>query len=388
MALVSVTDLVKEYPLGSARVPALKGVSFAIEAGTLVSVVGPSGSGKSTLLHLMGGLDAPTSGSVVIDGSNLADLDDQALTIFRRRRLGFIFQFFNLLPTMKAWENVALPRLLDGEKLKDVQPRAVELLEKVGLGGRIDHKPSQLSGGEMQRVAVARALVADPVLVLADEPTGNLDSTSGQGRPGSASRHRHRRRQDGGDCDPRRKGGLPGRSAGFTTGRRTRPMNLFGLLNLRRFSEHRARTALSISGIAIGSALLVAVLGLLGSLTGSVEGFIQDLAGVADLEISAVSNEGLDERIFFDVEQTPGVEAAIPMVRSRALIEKEPVVFLGVDQRAEQLGTDLSAGDQETLERLAGEPGILIGRDLRTGPGPSGARRSTCSPRAAKSRSW
>ncbi len=180
MALVSITDLVKEYPLGSARVPALKGVSFDIEAGTLVSVVGPSGSGKSTLLHLMGGLDNPTSGSVVIDGSNLAELDDQELTIFRRRRLGFIFQFFNLLPTMKAWENVALPRLLDGEKLKDVQPRAIELLEKVGLGGRVDHKPSQLSGGEMQRVAVARALVADPLLVLADEPTGNLDSASGQ----------------------------------------------------------------------------------------------------------------------------------------------------------------------------------------------------------------
>ncbi|CAN5832212.1 ABC transporter ATP-binding protein [soil metagenome] len=180
MALVSITELVKEYPLGSARVPALKGVSFDIEAGTLVSVVGPSGSGKSTLLHLMGGLDNPTSGSVVIDGSSLADLDDQELTIFRRRRLGFIFQFFNLLPTMKAWENVALPRLLDGEKLKDVQPRAVELLEMVGLGARVDHKPSQLSGGEMQRVAVARALVADPILVLADEPTGNLDSTSGQ----------------------------------------------------------------------------------------------------------------------------------------------------------------------------------------------------------------
>ena len=180
MALVSVTDLVKEYSLGAARVPALRGVSFDIEAGRLVSVVGPSGSGKSTLLHLMGGLDSPTSGSVVIDGSDLADLDDAELTIFRRRKLGFIFQFFNLLPTMNAWENVALPRLLDGEKLKDVQPKAVELLEKVGLGGRIDHKPSQLSGGEMQRVAVARALIADPLLVLADEPTGNLDSQSGQ----------------------------------------------------------------------------------------------------------------------------------------------------------------------------------------------------------------
>ncbi|HEX2052742.1 MAG TPA: ABC transporter ATP-binding protein [Actinomycetota bacterium] len=180
MALVSVTDLVKEYSLGTARVPALRGVSFDIEAGRLVSVMGPSGSGKSTLLHLMGGLDTPTSGSVVVDGHDLADLDDAELTIFRRRRLGFIFQFFNLLPTMNAWENVALPRLLDGEKLKDVRPKAVELLEKVGLGGRIDHKPSQLSGGEMQRVAVARALIADPVLVLADEPTGNLDSASGQ----------------------------------------------------------------------------------------------------------------------------------------------------------------------------------------------------------------
>ncbi|HEX2180218.1 MAG TPA: ABC transporter ATP-binding protein [Actinomycetota bacterium] len=180
MALVSVTDLVKEYSLGTARVPALKGVTFDIEPGRLVSVMGPSGSGKSTLLHLMGGLDTPTSGSVVIDGHDLADLDDAELTIFRRRRLGFIFQFFNLLPTMTAWENVALPRLLDGEKLKDVEPRAVELLAKVGLGNRVAHKPSQLSGGEMQRVAVARALVADPVLVLADEPTGNLDSASGQ----------------------------------------------------------------------------------------------------------------------------------------------------------------------------------------------------------------
>ncbi|HVL50091.1 MAG TPA: ABC transporter ATP-binding protein [Actinomycetota bacterium] len=180
MALVSVTDLVKEYSLGAARVPALRGVSFDIEAGRLVSVMGPSGSGKSTLLHLMGGLDSPTGGSVVIDGHDLAELDDQQLTIFRRRRLGFIFQFFNLLPTMNAWENVALPRLLDGEKLKDVQPKAVDLLKKVGLAGRVDHKPSQLSGGEMQRVAVARALIADPLLVLADEPTGNLDSASGQ----------------------------------------------------------------------------------------------------------------------------------------------------------------------------------------------------------------
>ncbi len=146
-------------------------------------------------------------------------------------------------------------------------------------------------------------------------------------------------------------------------------MTLFKLLNLRRFTEHRARTALSISGIAIGSALLVAVLGLLGSLTGSVEGFIQDLAGMADLEVSAVSNEGLDERLFFDVEQTEGVKSAVPMIRSRALIDKHQVMFLGVDQRAELLGTDLGEDQQEAVQRLASEPGILIGQALasRTG---------------------
>ena len=177
--LVRVSDLVKHYRLGSAEVPALRGVSFDIEAGKLVSVMGPSGSGKSTLLHLIGGLDTPTSGSVVIDGNDLAQLDDEALTLFRRRSLGFIFQFFNLLPTMTAWENVALPRLLDGVKMNEVKPWAIELLERVGLGERVEHKPSQLSGGEMQRVAVARALVGDPLLVLADEPTGNLDSASG-----------------------------------------------------------------------------------------------------------------------------------------------------------------------------------------------------------------
>ena len=139
---------------------------------------------------------------------------------------------------------------------------------------------------------------------------------------------------------------------------------LFKLLNLRRFTEHRARTALSISGIGIGSALLVAVLGLLGSLTGSVEGFISDLAGAADLEVSAVSNEGLDERLFFDVEETEGVEAAIPMIRSRALVNRRQVMFLGVDQRAQLLGTDLGQDRREEVERLAAEPGILIGAPL------------------------
>ena len=180
VTILDVVDLRRDYRLGGETVHALRGVSFSVEAGAVVTVTGPSGSGKSTLLHLLGGLDVPTSGSVHLDGADLGTLPDDELTSLRRRRIGFIFQFFNLLPTMTAWENVALPRLLDGKRLNAVRPRAVELLERVGLGARVEHKPGQLSGGEMQRVAIARALVADPVLLLADEPTGNLDTRSGQ----------------------------------------------------------------------------------------------------------------------------------------------------------------------------------------------------------------
>lgn len=179
-ALVTALRLSKEYHLGEKVVRALDNVSFSVDAGTFACVMGPSGSGKSTLLHLLGGLDRPSTGSVMVDGADLASLSDEELTTFRRRKLGFVFQFFNLLPTMNAWENVGLPLLLDGRKLPDVRPRAEALLERVGLGERTHHKPGQLSGGEMQRVAIARALAPDPVLILADEPTGNLDSGSGE----------------------------------------------------------------------------------------------------------------------------------------------------------------------------------------------------------------
>jgi putative ABC transport system ATP-binding protein len=167
--------------MGAERISALDGVSFSVDAGSFITIMGPSGSGKSTLLHLLGGLDVPTSGTVELDGEDLGALSDDVLTRIRREKLGFVFQFFNLLPTMTAWENVALPRMLGGERLSSIKPDATTLLERVGLSERLDHKPGQLSGGEMQRVAIARSLVADPILLLADEPTGNLDSHSGEG---------------------------------------------------------------------------------------------------------------------------------------------------------------------------------------------------------------
>ncbi|MBA0049536.1 ABC transporter ATP-binding protein [Streptomyces sp. AJS327] len=179
MARLQLDSVVHDYYRGHQPVRALDGVSLSIEEGQCVSVLGPSGSGKSTLLHLMGALDAPSSGRVLLDGTELGTLNDDQLSDLRRKRVGFIFQFFNLLPALTAWENVAVPRLLDGEKLGDVREEAVALLEKVGIGKRADHRPGEMSGGQMQRVAIARSLIMDPTILLADEPTGNLDTRTG-----------------------------------------------------------------------------------------------------------------------------------------------------------------------------------------------------------------
>jgi len=178
--LLNIDSLKKTYSRGDQTVEALRGVSLEIDSGQFVSIMGPSGSGKSTLLHLMGGLDRPTQGKVVFGGKAIDQLNDNELSLFRRQKLGFIFQFFNLLPTLSALENVALPRLLNGESIKTIRPKAEELLKMMGLQNRMDHKPDQLSGGEMQRVAIARALVGDPLMIFADEPTGNLDSKTGE----------------------------------------------------------------------------------------------------------------------------------------------------------------------------------------------------------------
>jgi putative ABC transport system ATP-binding protein len=177
--MVRLEQVVKAYRQGARELRALDGVTLAVGRGEFVAVMGPSGSGKSTLLHLIGGLDAPTAGEVWVDGRPLSTMSDDQVTVFRRRHVGFVFQFFNLLPTLTAEENVAYPLLLDGRPRGDVLPRAARALEGVGLADRRTHRPDELSGGEAQRVAVARALVTEPLLLLADEPTGNLDSKTG-----------------------------------------------------------------------------------------------------------------------------------------------------------------------------------------------------------------
>lgn len=176
---VELCNVVREYRVGGQTVRALDGVSLRLADEQFVSVVGPSGAGKSTLLHLLGALDSPDSGSIAFDGEEIARLSDEQQSRFRHRRVGFIFQFFNLLPTLSAWENVAIPKLLDGVRLGSAKPDAIRLLDRVGLGNRAQHRPAELSGGQMQRVAVARALMMNPPLILADEPTGNLDSATG-----------------------------------------------------------------------------------------------------------------------------------------------------------------------------------------------------------------
>ena len=177
--ILQTRGLSKEYKMGEVVVGALQGVNFQVQKGEFVAIMGPSGSGKSTLLHLLGGLDSPTDGEISLGGKSLAQLSDDEITIVRRRQIGFIFQFYNLLPTLSAAENVALPLLLDGKRLEDYAGRVENLLEIVGLSDRANHKPDQLSGGQQQRVAIARAFVNEPKIVLADEPTGNLDSKSG-----------------------------------------------------------------------------------------------------------------------------------------------------------------------------------------------------------------
>ena len=178
MSILETKDLHKIYGSGDTEVRALDGVNLSVENGEFVAIVGTSGSGKSTLLHMLGGLDRPTSGSVTVDGKDIFSLKDEALTIFRRRKIGFVFQSYNLVPVLNVYENIVLPIQLDGRKVEGAF--IGQIVKTLGLDGRLDALPSQLSGGQQQRVAIARALAAKPAIILADEPTGNLDSRTSQ----------------------------------------------------------------------------------------------------------------------------------------------------------------------------------------------------------------
>ena len=173
MEIVKVEHLVKTYGEGDTQVKAVDDVSFSVEKGEFLCIIGASGSGKSTLMHLMGGVDRPTSGSVYIDGEDIFKLNDDTLAVFRRRQVGIIYQFYNLLPVLTAYENITLPMDLDGQKIS--KDRVREVIEQLGLSGRENHLPNQLSGGQQQRVAIGRAIINNPAVILADELTGNLD---------------------------------------------------------------------------------------------------------------------------------------------------------------------------------------------------------------------
>jgi putative ABC transport system ATP-binding protein len=177
--ILEARGLQRTYHMGDVTVQALRGVDFAVEQGEFVAIMGASGSGKSTLLHLLGGLDVASGGDVLLEGRSYQQMNDDALTRLRRREIGFIFQFFNLVPTLSASENIALSVMLDGRKVDEA--RLQHLLNLVGLSDRANHKPHQLSGGQQQRIAIARALMTQPKILLADEPTGNLDSNAGNG---------------------------------------------------------------------------------------------------------------------------------------------------------------------------------------------------------------
>ena len=178
--LITAQNVVKLYQMGEETVRALDGISFTIEKGGYCAIVGPSGSGKSTLMNILGGLDTPTSGNLVINGADIGELDDEGLARFRNETVGFVFQSFNLLARLTALENVELPMIYGGVPQRERRERASHLLERVGLGERKGHRPTQLSGGQQQRVAIARALAGEPALLLADEPTGALDTHTGE----------------------------------------------------------------------------------------------------------------------------------------------------------------------------------------------------------------
>ena len=371
--MLALTNVTKTYRIGGQTVRALDDLTLTLTGGEFVSVVGPSGAGKSTLLHLLGALDRPDSGSIRFEGNEISDLDDEQQSEFRRHRVGFVFQFFNLLPTMTAWENVAVPKVLDGVRMAKVKSRALELLELVDLGDRAEHRPSELSGGQMQRVAVARALMMDPPLLLADEPTGNLDTKTGAAIMALLTdiAHQHGRSVvmvdaqsrgrvvDGSGDHPDRRPHRLRRTGGCGTDVIVDRMRAF---NLRELRAHPGRTSMSLVVVGISATLLVAVLGIAGSITGSSDRLVAGIGGNASLEVSGVTDTGFPEAVRAAVANVPGVAAAVPMLRTSVGKPSERVLLLGVDDNVRAMLSDLQRAVQDQIGPLVTQPGrVAVG---------------------------
>ena len=316
--MIRCIDVRKTYRQGDNEITALAGITLEIPKGAFAVIMGPSGSGKSTLLHLIGGLDRPSSGDLMVDGRLIGQMADDHVTLFRRKKIGFVFQFFNLLPTLTALENVTLPFVLDGRPKAEADRRAEALLQKVGLEERRHHLPEELSGGEIQRVAVARALAFEPPVLLADEPTGNLDSKNGQAILDAVASNQQRRRLHGSHGDPQPGGGELRRSDDFFARRRGGAarelmLRLLQSLSWRHVLRHRLRTALTFFGIALGVAVIIAIAMVNRSLTTSFQSTIEQIAGKAVLQV-ANGESGVAESLFPMIRDTVGVRDAAAAV--------------------------------------------------------------------------
>ena len=371
MTVLEARALRKTYGEGELRVEALHGVDLRVEKGELLAIMGPSGSGKSTLLHLLGGVDAPTVGQVLLEQVDLATLSDDQRTIIRRRRIGFIFQSFNLLPTLTAEENVSLSLELDGVSTGEARRRALASLGLVGMAHRKTHLPSMLSGGEQQRVAIARALVIEPAIVLADEPTGNLDqrqwppdnSPAAPAAQPTAADHRHgdprsecRRpgqpprlpsRRPGGE----RQGAGPGRRGGRTGHGRGATAMIFWTLTARELCRCPGRALLTLLSIAIGMAAVVSVsLGTATTRQASQQMF-ETIAGRTAFEITAEGGGDFPETVVSTVERLPGVKTAVPSVQRFAKLWFEhkpfPMLAMGIDPAIDREARDYELREGE-----------------------------------------
>ena len=371
MHVIEARELVKTYGDGEAEVHALSGVDLAVEHGEFVAIMGPSGSGKSTLLNLLAGIEAPSSGRVLLDGTDLAEMDDRRRTLVRRRRIGLVFQSFNLLPAFTAEENVGMPLLLDGVGEAELRRRCRNMLDVVGLAHRLGHVPGTLSGGEQQRVAVARAMIIEPVLLLADEPTGNLDTASGRQITALLRQVVDQRKQTVVMVthDPAVADRATALCACATAASKTaRPKHA---ANKTRETDRQGTSQPAGSGDADAVEHRHRRGG--GScrqhrrrrLAAPWREMYESITGRAALEVVAASGGTYDQRVVTTIAETPGVAQAIPVFRQRTVLYADHarvrLLCLGIDPHRDTAIRDYKIVSGHFLDDA---PGVLLPASL------------------------